>query len=257
VRIPVLLYHCVTSEPPPGLERWTVTEALFGEHLTVIADSGAELLTVSQLVARLRSGTPMESAPVVVTFDDGWADFAGAAERMAARGVPSTLYVTSDYLGRAGCLTPDRLRAAVACGVEVGAHGNSHSRLDELPHDRLVREVREPRTVLEDILQADVAGFAYPHGSYDNRVRHCVVEAGYESGVAVKHAFSHPDDDLFALARLMLTRDTSPQDLARLLRHEDAPSAWRGERLRTKAYRTYRRARHALPGRRMAGTADG
>jgi peptidoglycan/xylan/chitin deacetylase (PgdA/CDA1 family) len=252
----VLLYHCVTDAPPPGLERWTVTESLFEQHLTVIADCGAELMTLSQLVTRLRSRT-LDVAPVVVTFDDGWVDFAGAAERMAARGIPSTLYMTSDFLGRPGCLTTGDLRAAMQSGVEIGAHGCSHRHLDVLSREMLIREVREPRAVLEDALQVRIPSFAYPHGSYDRRVRRCVVDAGYDSAAAVKHAFSHPDDDVFGLARLMLTCDTSAKDLARLLRHEDAPSAWHRERLRTKAYRAYRRTRHALPGRRTAGTATG
>ncbi len=247
-RIPVLLYHSVAETPPEGLDRWTLSRREFDEHLRVIADAGVRLLTVSQLVERLRAHVALDPPPVVVTFDDGWADFAGAAEQMAAYSIPSTLYATAGSLGLPGYLTGAALRQVAAAGVEVGAHGVTHCRLDELSPNRLQGEVHAARSALEDLLQRPVSQFAYPHGNYSARVRQAVQEAGYESAAAVKHAFSHPSDDIYAIARLMITCDMTAADVAGFLAGRGAPLAWRRERVRTKAYRGYRRVRHLLRG---------
>ncbi len=248
IRIPVLLYHSVAETPPAGLDRWTLPGAAFDEQLRAIADTGAPLLTVSQLVERLRTRGPFDRAPIVVTFDDGWADFAAAAELMARRGIPSTLYATVGYLDRPGGLTSRELQRVAAGGVEIGAHAVTHRRLDELPPGELRAEVHGARAALEDLLQATVRTFAYPHGNYSARTRQAVVDAGYESAAGVKHAFSHPADDVYAIARLMVTRDMSTADVAGFLDGRGAPLAWRRERVRTKAFRHYRQARRLLRG---------
>jgi peptidoglycan/xylan/chitin deacetylase (PgdA/CDA1 family) len=250
--VPVLLYHAVTEHPPAGLERYTVHPARFAEHLGCLRDLGRAGLTVPEFAAFLKGQAPLPARPVLVTFDDGYADFLGAAERLAAADFPSTLYVTTGQLGAAGMLTRDHLRS-LARAVEVGAHSRRHPRLDELSADRLRDEVHGSKADLEDVLQRPARSFAYPHGTHDRRVRQVVVEAGFGSAAAVKNALSHDRDDPFAIARITVTAATTTERIARLLDGHGAPLAWAGERPRTRAHRAYRRVRRRL--RRGAGTA--
>jgi peptidoglycan/xylan/chitin deacetylase (PgdA/CDA1 family) len=250
--VPVLLYHAVTEHPPAAMERFTVHPARFAEHVGCLRDSGRASLTVPQFVACLEGQAPLPARPVLVTFDDGYADFLDAAERLAAAGLPTTLYVTTGQLGAAGMLTGRQLRS-LAGTVEVGAHSRSHPRLDELPSERLRDEVHGSKADLEDLLQRPTRSFAYPHGDHDRGVRQAVVEAGFGSAAAVKNAFSHDRDDPFAIARITVTAATSTERIAALLEGRGAPRAWQGERPRTRAYRAYRRARRRL--HRGAGAA--
>jgi peptidoglycan/xylan/chitin deacetylase (PgdA/CDA1 family) len=243
--VPVLLYHAVTAQPPPGLEHFTVAPRRFGDHLGVLRDAGRVGLTVSQFAACLRNGSGLPELPVVVTFDDGYADFLAAAERLAAAGLPSTLYVTTGEIGSAGMLTRGQLRS-LGGTVEVGAHSRTHPRLDELPPARLSQEVLGSKLDLEDLLQRPVHSFAYPHGDHDRNVRRAVVDAGFESAAAVKNAFSHDRDDLFAIARITVTAGTTAERIGQLLQGRGAPAAWARERRRTRAYRSYRRVRRRL-----------
>ena len=109
--VPVLLYHAVTARPPPGLERFTVAPRQFGDHLGVLRDAGRVGLTVSQFAACLRNGSGLPELPVVVTFDDGYGDFLDAAERLAAAGLPATLYMTTGQIGAARMLTRRQLQS--------------------------------------------------------------------------------------------------------------------------------------------------
>jgi peptidoglycan/xylan/chitin deacetylase (PgdA/CDA1 family) len=243
--VPVLLYHAVTEHPPAALERFTVHPARFAEHVGCLRDSGRVGLTVPEFAACLKGRARLPARPVLVTFDDGFADFLDAAERLAAAGFPSTLYVTTGQLGAAGMLTRGQLQS-LGGSVEVGAHSRSHPRLDELPADRLRDEVHGSKADLEEVLQRPARSFAYPHGDHDRWVRQTVVDAGFDSAAAVKDAFSHDRDDPFAIARITVTAATTSERIARLLEGRGAPGAWAGERPKTRAYRAYRRVRRRL-----------
>jgi peptidoglycan/xylan/chitin deacetylase (PgdA/CDA1 family) len=250
--VPVLLYHAITARPPDGLERFTVHPHRFTEHVDVLRGAGRVGLTVSQFAASLKGGPELPDLPVLVTFDDGYADFLEAAEELVAARLPSTLYVTTEEIGAAGMLTRPQLRS-LGDAVEVGAHSRTHPRLDELPPARLRGEVFGSKADLEDVLQRPVRSFAYPHGDHDRAVRQTVIAAGYGSAAAVKNAFSHERDDPFAIARLTVTAHTTARRVEELLLGRGAPTAWSGERRRTRAYRAYRRTRRRL--RREVGVA--
>ena len=243
--VPVLLYHAITARPPDGLEQFTVHPQRFAEHLDVLRKAGRVGLTVSQLAASLKGRRRLPGLPVLLTFDDGYADFLQAAEELAAARLPSTLYVTTGEIGSVGKLTRSQLRSLDEA-VEVGAHSRTHPRLDEVPPERLRDEVFGSKADLEDILQRPVHSFAYPHGDHDRVVRQAVIAAGFGSAAAVKNALSHEQDDPFAIARVTVTAHTTARRIEELLHGQSAPMAWSGERRRTRAYRAYRRMRRRL-----------
>ena len=222
--VPVLLYHAVTARPPPGLERFTVAPRHFADHLRVLRDAGRVGLTVSQFAACLRNGPVLPELPVVVTFDDGYADFLDAAERLGIAGLPATLYMTTGQIGAARMLTRRQLQS-LGGSVEVGAHSRTHPGWTSLP-PAAPRRGPGSKADLEDLLQQPTRSFAYPHGDHDRQVRQTVVDAGFDSAAAVKNAFSHERDDPFAIARITVTAGTTAERIGQLLQGRGAPAAW-------------------------------
>lgn len=255
--IPILLYHSVAEGISGDFAPYAISRAAFGEHLDLIVDRGHHALTVTDLVTALRSGTELPPNPVVITFDDGFADFAEAAwPELSERRLPATLYVATGELGGTSTWLDDQgvgdrpmlswqaLADLDADGCEIGAHTVSHPPLDCISRADAEREIVGSRLALEDGLGHPVASFAYPHGHHDRHVRRIVIDAGFDSAAAVKNALSHPDDDLYALARITVLGDVTPTQLARYLDGSGARTAPRRERLRTTAWRTVRRRRH-------------
>jgi hypothetical protein len=76
-----------------------------------------------------------------------------------------------------------------------------------------------------------------------------VAEAGYTSACAVKNAMSHPGDDRFAIARLMLEASHTRDDFLRMLSGDGVPVASSRDRWTTRGWRTVRRGLAA--GRRL------
>jgi peptidoglycan/xylan/chitin deacetylase (PgdA/CDA1 family) len=146
-------------------------------------------------------------------------------------------------------MTPPQVtELAQTDGVEVGAHSVHHPYLDELTTPEIAEEVGASKRRLEELARMPMRSFAYPHGAYDARVRQAVIDAGYDSAVAVKNALSHLQDDPFAIARWTVTADTTAARIAQVLEGTAVARAWSNERMRTRAYRGVRRIR-----RRMAG----
>ena len=86
--VPILLYHSVSADPPGWIADLTVSPRVFTHHADLIVDSGRTPMTVSGLRAALDGYTELPRRPVVVTFDDGFADFSSAAATLAERGIP-------------------------------------------------------------------------------------------------------------------------------------------------------------------------
>jgi peptidoglycan/xylan/chitin deacetylase (PgdA/CDA1 family) len=245
--IPVLLYHRVAAcDVPRHYKRFVLEPSLFEDHLRAIADAGCQPLLVSDLARALREPSAIPDRPVVITFDDGFADNLRAFEQLAAKSLSATLYVTTGWIGKPSMLTAADLKRLSDYPIEVGAHSVSHPRLDEIGDDKASAEIADSATQLEDMLGHRVRTFAYPHGCYDERTRQAVISAGYQSAAAVKNALSHPDDDPFALARWTITAQTPASQLAEVLRGGLIPKAWPNQRRRTRAYRRFRRLRRRL-----------
>jgi peptidoglycan/xylan/chitin deacetylase (PgdA/CDA1 family) len=83
-------------------------------------------------------------------------------------------------------LTADQVREIAAAGVEVGSHGLEHVSLLRVDDVCLREETVRSRTILEELLQQPVRGFAYPYGHADARVVGAVKNAGYDYSCAVQ-----------------------------------------------------------------------
>ena len=246
--IPILLYHSVNDTPARGQEQFTVTRRAFAEHVAAVRDSGRASLTVIELAAALRGERPLPPRPVLVTFDDGFADVRDAVGLLIDQGLKATVFVTTGWLGHPAMLTHDDVRdlACEPAAVELGAHTVGHMRLDELPVADATQEIVASRRDLERVAGVPVRSFAYPHGSYDRRVRTAVIDAGFGAAVGVKNALSHRDDDPFALARMTITAATTTEQVRALLGGAGAPRARDRERARTRGYRSVRRLRRRI-----------
>ena len=239
--IPVLLYHGVSDSP----DAWAVTWARLREHADVVAASGRTPVTVAEVSRRLAAGEPVGGL-VAVSFDDGEAAQLPAAEELAARGIPSSVYVTVGYLGTSGYLDDAALRDLAAVpGVEVGSHSVRHVHLDVLKPAELQVQLRSSRAALEDRIGREVRGFAYPHGAHDRRVLEATGHAGYSSAAAVRNALSHDAEHPLSVSRLTITMDTPLSAVQAFVRGEGRRGETR-QRLRTRGFRVYRKARHRL-----------
>jgi peptidoglycan/xylan/chitin deacetylase (PgdA/CDA1 family) len=254
--VPVLLYHSVSNDAAPKYAPWNLPPAVLAAHLDWVLDAGYTPIGLDRLVGAIRGEAEVPERPIVVTFDDGLADFLdGAVPVLVDRGVPATLFVTTAYVegtstwlaplgeGNRPMLTWRQLREVAAAGIAIGSHAHTHRPLDELGRSELSTELSESRAILEDRLDLRVDTLAYPHGYHSAAVKQAVRAAGYTAACAVRNALSSSDDDVMAVARVMITHPCSVEELNDLLRPGRLSVAPFPEHFETRAWRRVRRLR--------------
>lgn len=250
---PILMYHSVDTACAPAYRRWTVTPKTFTAQMDLLRARGCSPLTISDLVQQMRAGTPLAPGTIAITFDDGLADFyRHALPILEERGFASTLYVTTGHVGGTASwlhalgegdramMSWDELATLGDRGVECGAHTHTHPQLDLLPIDRARAEIETSKSLLEDRLGLPVSSFAYPHGYSTPAVRRIVDAAGFTSACRVAHALSATSETPLGLSRIIVTEETSIEQLGQYLDGHDlevAPAQWRPRMLAWRAYR--------------------
>jgi peptidoglycan/xylan/chitin deacetylase (PgdA/CDA1 family) len=165
----VLLYHQVGAPVPSAVN---LTPARFEEQLEHLVALGGVADLDDGLAAMRRSTAPLHDHPkVVVTFDDGTADFVEHAVPLLVRHrVPATLYVATRWLDEGASFWDDgtvlswaALREALSTGlVTIGSHTHTHALLDRLPEADIADELDRSIGRIEDELGVTPEHFAYP-----------------------------------------------------------------------------------------------
>ncbi|MFI0421491.1 polysaccharide deacetylase family protein [Spongiactinospora sp. 9N601] len=257
-RVPILMYHSITDTPTAETRPLAVRPGDFADQLGYLKDRGFTPITFGDLAAALHgNGRKPPTRPVVITFDDGYADFHREALPILTRfGVPATVFLTSGWLRDAGpdaagrpldtMLSWGQAREAADSGIEIGGHSHSHPQLDQLPGPALRQELRRNKALLEDRLGRPVTTMAYPFGYSSARVRVETRAAGYLAACAVGNAMTTERHDVLALPRLTVSRGTGMGRFRNAVEGNAVPLIYLRERLLTKGYAVVRRTRYAV-----------
>ena len=259
VEVPILMYHEIAGRQDTA-SRLAVPPGSFAAQLRHLHEAGFTALTVSGLASAL-AGAPvqMPTRPVVITFDDGFADFHREALPLLRRyGFTATVFVTTGWIADAGphaagrrpgrMLSWNQIREAAAAGVEIGAHSHQHPQLDQIAPSRLRDELTTSKELLEDGLGLAVPSLAYPFGYSNARVRQAARDIGYTHACAVGNVMASPGHDSLALPRLTIRRSTRPTTFDCIVRGRTETMIFLKDRSLTKGYALVRRTRSVIGG---------
>ena len=113
--VPVLMYHSIASGTPRTFRRFAVDPDEFATQMTDLGGAGYCPVTVAELAASRTSGRPLPRHPVVITFDDVYADFYSAALPVPREhNFSATLYAPTGYVGATSRSNGSRVRSAVS-----------------------------------------------------------------------------------------------------------------------------------------------
>jgi peptidoglycan/xylan/chitin deacetylase (PgdA/CDA1 family) len=255
--MPILMYHSVTESPPRATRRLSVHPEAFEGQLATLARHGFTTLTFGQLGAALDGGTPLPERSVVLTFDDGYADFhQHALPRLDSRGLTATVFVTTGWLDDAGdqaagepldrMLSWSQVREVAEAGIEIGAHSHSHPQLDQISGPALREELHHSKALLENGIGGPVHSLAYPFGYSSPRVRTEVASSGYRYAAAVGNSLGGRRPDRLALPRLTVRRSTGPEAFERIIFGRGIGLAFATDRALTQGFAVARRTRYAV-----------
>lgn len=209
--VPILYLHRVVPIPA-DIGTWTsaaqkafltyvITPCEFAAQLDWLAAHGYTTILPRDLVAHWDQGVALPSRPVILTFDDGSADWAATVlPLLASHGMAAEFYVTTSRIG--SYLTWADLIALRDAGDGIGAHDVHHVQLvGYVPQtvDAMRYEVTEAKRVLEANLGIPVDSMAYVGGGFDSALIDLVRAAGYRSARSIVRGALQSSDIRFHL----------------------------------------------------------
>ncbi len=209
--IPILTYHSldesgsVTSVPP----------RFFREHMHLLVRRGFVGISLSELINAWDGSGNLPPRPVVLTFDDGFANvLEHAAPVLSELGFRATIFVVSGRCGqindwpnqapdipRLPLLSWSELAQLATAGFEVGAHSVTHPVLTEITQAEAEREIVESKATIEKELARPVKTFAYPFGMF-TRAHYEIVRNHFRGACSVELGKASREHDRHQLPRL-------------------------------------------------------
>lgn len=184
--VPVLMYHHVQSYEQAlaeGNEAFTITTVRFRQQMTYLVSQGYTTIRMQDLNAFFDEGQALPSKPVLLTFDDGYDDFASdVLPILEELGMQATVFVPVSLIGEPGQLTWEQIDqiAAGAGRTEVlfANHTWSHTNVGHGPEaarweistadaELAGRGLNQPRT------------FCYPYGLVSTYAQEILADMGY------------------------------------------------------------------------------
>jgi peptidoglycan/xylan/chitin deacetylase (PgdA/CDA1 family) len=262
-RLAVLLYHRVGPPLRSSHPELTVSPRKFESQLRFLVRQGFAGISATSWLAALADGGPLPPRPIVLTFDDGYADLTEWAFPSLERlGWSATVFVSASTIGGRSewdepegadlpILSAEDIRTWAARGIEFGAHGSTHRDLTRVEPEQLRREVVGGRDELAGLLGRPVTAFAYPYGSYDDEVRE-LVAGSFELAFGVDEGLNDAATDRTRLRRTMVQPTDTTFDLLLRTRLGWSPlQRMRARaRMRDRARRLTRATRRAADRRR-------
>jgi peptidoglycan/xylan/chitin deacetylase (PgdA/CDA1 family) len=156
---------------------------------------------------------------VGVTFDDGFENFAEVAlPEMARRGIPSTVFIIADALGKAfgphghpeRVMSADKLCKLPQNLVAVGSHTLTHPFLPSLAEHEAGQEIAGSRAKIGTLLNRNVSLFSFPFGGFNEKLVEQCREAGYQRVFTTLPQFTPENADAFVVGRVRVDPDDWP-----------------------------------------------
>ena len=195
----ILCYHSIEPDWSSPL---AVPPDVFDAHCSWLARH-RQVLDLTEAVARLTGASRLPRGTTALTFDDGFGGvFQHAFPIMMRHRLAATVFVVAETLAPGGrpvdwvddppsfpltTLSVEEIEEMQGAGVRFGSHSYAHQDLTTLSERECEHDLRQSRTLLEDILGRHVPFLAYPRGRHDEKVRRAAERAGYT------HAFALPD----------------------------------------------------------------
>lgn len=158
----------------------------------------------------------------LLTFDDGGAScFDPIAEILERHGLRGRFFVVTSRLGQPGFLSAQQCRQLAERGHIIGSHSDSHPPVfSSLAVHIQVKEWRDSRTALEQIVGSSITSASVPGGNFARTVARSAAEAGYEllfTSEPLNRPSRRPGDLLIA-GRYGVTRGSQTSEVAALAR---------------------------------------
>jgi len=221
--VPVLNYHQINDRDENAL---TIHTDQFEVQMKYLADHGYHTITPAEMIDAWDNGTPLPDKPVIITFDDGYADnYRCAFPILQKYNLRGTIFLISDFVSTyPNYLTWSQIDEMQDSGlIDFESHTLSHAELDKTSPEETWNQLDGSKKALEWHLHKEIDFLAYPCGSYDEGLQQMVKKAGYKGAFTVNFGSADKSENHYILDRIPVFGCTNHTLLRFKLRLNYAP----------------------------------
>jgi peptidoglycan/xylan/chitin deacetylase (PgdA/CDA1 family) len=222
INVPILTYHYIRVNPDryDGMGfALSVTPSDFAAQMDWLAQNGYHTITTEDLFTYLNLYGGLPSKPVILTFDDGYADFyTTALPILRSHNFVAVSYVVTGFVGWPGYMTTAQIVEADRSGMEIGSHTINHPNLASMSAAAVWPQLTQSKLFLEQVLGHPVLSFCYPSGKYTSAVASAVSAAGFHDATTTRFGYSYTIANRYAWSRLRVSGGESLDQFAAAVR---------------------------------------
>lgn len=204
VRIPILMYHSISNEDPDN--SLLVPPSMFDEQMAWLANNNFTAMSLDDVLDSMTTGK-LPKRPVVVTFDDGYADnYTEAFPILKKHNLKGTFFIITDYVDQDSYyMSSDMLKEMNQAGMEIENHTSNHLELNQLSKEDQIASINNGQTFLRNVIGVDANYLCYPVGKYDDITLDVSKELGIKAAVTTQSGISSTCNGAYELKRMRLS----------------------------------------------------
>lgn len=204
VKIPVLLYHVVSSNPSPN-NQYQFSLSEFKKQMEYLNANGYTTLSIDQYNNIINKAASMPNKPILLTFDDCTSDFyTNVYPVLKQYKMKATEFVVTNWIDTAGHLTTNQIKLINNDGIDIQNHTTNHADFTTLNHNQKYSAINDATNKIKSITNKAPVYCAYPYGSYDADTTSILKSLGYKTGFKVGGGLSTDTSDKYGMPRTMI-----------------------------------------------------
>lgn len=209
--LPIIMYHSINPDRQNN-SLLVVTPENFRRQMRFLKEHHYNVVSLEEAADFISNKKRPPPRTIAITLDDGYKDnYTYAFPILKEYNLPATIFIVVNEVGTPvdQRLSWDQIQTLQKSGlITFGSHTLNHPNLAAISSaETLKNEIQGSKKILEEKLRRGVETFSYPSGRFSKASRQAVIDAGYKLAVATNPGKRIPDDDIFVIKRIRISKN--------------------------------------------------
>lgn len=190
IYLPTLMYHHIENADiakSAGHSGLNVPPEIFKQQMEYLVQKGYQTITAGELVAFFDNGKPISPKSILLTFDDGYADFGDNAYPILRQlNLSAILFLPTGLADNPGYLSWNKINEIAGYGkILIANHTRSHKSVLN-PDTEVEQEIILADNQLQEHQLNNPKVFSYPYGNENQHTVNFLNSKGYTLAFTTK-----------------------------------------------------------------------
>ncbi len=220
----ILMYHALEGDGSvayhnAGESLYVLDKSLFYHQMKYLYESGIKSFSFEEIFSLQK----LPRRGVIITFDDGHvSNFTLAMPILLKYGLHAEFFITTGWINTQNYLDSEQVTLLHRKGFSIGAHGKTHSFMDDLSDLEVEQELYCSKLTLEKIIEKPVISFSIPGGRVTRKPNFINIakDVGYKIVCTSKPGIVSSLYQPYSLPRIPIKRCLKFRDFTRIVNGE-------------------------------------